>query len=235
VLAVPLRSSGAVVGVLALYDSPGGFDEADLRTIYSFASQATVAIDNVQLHDEARRQSLTDDLTGLSNSRDLTLTLGKEIERAARFERPMTVLMLDLDHFKDVNDAHGHARGDAVLVEVAQRLQQHVRDVDTLARYGGEEIVAVLPETDVEGAVQAAERLRATVADPLFLAAGQPPVSLTVSVGVAVFPLNGTTADALMRAADTALYDAKRAGRNAWRLAAAVPGTAPTHVSDPPH
>ena len=235
VLAVPLRSSGAVVGVLTLYDRPGGFDEADLKTIRSFAAQATVAIDNVLLHDEARRQSLTDDLTGLGNYRAFVATVHKEIERAARFDRPLTLLMLDLDHFKVVNDTHGHPRGDAVLVEIATRLREQLRDVDTLARYGGEEIVAVLPETDEEGAAQAAERLRATVSAAPYLSAGQPPVRLTVSVGAAVFPAHGTTAAALLAAADDALYDAKRAGRDTWRMAGdptastpvPVPGTGP--------
>jgi two-component system cell cycle response regulator len=220
VLAVPLRSAGAAVGVLTLYDRPDGFDEADLKTVRSFAGQAAVAIANVLLHDEASRQSVTDDLTGLGNYRSFVTTIGKEIERAARFERPLALLMLDLDHFKDVNDTHGHLRGDAVLVEVAARLREQVRDVDTLARYGGEEIVAILPETDVDGAAQAAERLRATVAARPFVAAGLPPVMLTVSVGAAVFPAHGTTAGTLLAAADDALYAAKRAGRDTWRMAA---------------
>jgi two-component system cell cycle response regulator len=235
VLAVPLRSSGAVVGVLTLYDRPGGFDEADLKTIRSFAGQATVAIDNVLLHDEARRQSLTDDLTGLGNYRAFVATVHKEIERATRFDRPLALLMLDLDHFKVVNDTYGHPRGDAVLTEIARRLREQVRDVDTLARYGGEEIVAVLPETDEEGAAQAAERLRETVAAAPFLSAGQPPVRLTVSVGAAVFPAHGATAATLLAAADDALYDAKRAGRNTWRLAgdSAPPTPVPVADSDP--
>ena len=235
VLAVPLRSSGAVVGVLTLYDRPGGFDEADLKTIRSFAAQATVAIDNVLLHDEARRQSLTDDLTGLGNYRAFVATVHKEIERAARFDRPLALLMLDLDHFKVVNDTHGHPRGDAVLVEIAVRLREQLRDVDTLARYGGEEIVAVLPETDEDGAAQAAERLRATVAAAPFLSDGQPPVRLTVSVGAAVFPVHGATAAALLAAADDALYDAKRAGRDTWRMAGdpATPTPVPAADTDP--
>ncbi len=221
VICVPLKSSGRVIGVLDLYDrvDATAFDEADLATIRTFASQATVAVDNVLLHEEAQRLSITDGLTGLWNFRYFTMTVAKEIERAARFGRPLALLMLDLDHFKVVNDTHGHPRGDAVLVEFAGRLKGQVRDVDTVARYGGEEFVVVLPETDEEGARLAAERIcdamrRRPFGDPDAL-----PVDVTVSAGVAVFPTHGASSSALLRMADEALYEAKRAGRDTWRMA----------------
>ena len=224
VLAVPLRSSTTVIGVLTLYDRADGelFDEADLSTLRTFTSQATVAVDNVVLHEEARRLSITDGLTGLWNYRYFTITIAKEIERAARFGRPLALLMMDLDHFKLVNDVYGHQRGDAVLVELAGRIRAQVRDVDTLARYGGEEFVVVLPETDEEGAVQAAERIRAAVRRRPFGEPGETPLDVTVSVGVAVFPVHGVSSSSLLRRADEALYTAKRAGRDTWRLAAAA-------------
>ena len=223
-LAVPLRSSTTVIGVLTLYDRADGelFDEADLSTLRTFTSQATVAVDNVVLHEEARRLSITDGLTGLWNYRYFTITIAKEIERAARFGRPLALLMMDLDHFKLVNDVYGHQRGDAVLVELAGRIRAQVRDVDTLARYGGEEFVVILPETDEEGAVQAAERIRSAVRRRPFAEPGETPLDVTVSVGVAVFPLHGSSSSALLRRADEALYTAKRAGRDTWRLAAAA-------------
>jgi diguanylate cyclase (GGDEF)-like protein len=218
VIAVPLKSSGTVIGVLDLFGDEE-FDDTDLATIRTFASQATVAVDNVLLHEEAQRLSITDGLTGLWNYRYFTMMIAKEIERAARFARPLALIMLDLDHFKSVNDNHGHQRGDAVLVELAGRIRSEVRDVDTVARYGGEEVVIVLPETDAEGAAQLAERLCASIRRKPF---GDPhvlPVRLTVSAGVAVFPTHGLSASALLAKADLALYEAKHAGRDTWRLA----------------
>jgi diguanylate cyclase (GGDEF)-like protein len=219
-IAVPLKSSGTVIGVLDLYGSalPGGFDDNDVATIRTFAAQATVAVDNVLLHEEAQRLSITDGMTGLWNYRYFTMTVTKEIERAARFDRPLALLMLDLDHFKEVNDSFGHQRGDAVLIELAGRIRAEARDVDTIARYGGEEIVVVLPETDETGARQAAERLCAAIRRKPFGDPGQAPIHLTVSVGVAVFPRHGSTASSLLACADAALYEAKHAGRDTWRV-----------------
>ncbi|MCW2726909.1 MAG: diguanylate cyclase with sensor [Frankiales bacterium] len=221
VIAVPLMGSGTVVGVLDLYDrrDADGFDERDLATIRTFASQATVAVDNVLLHEEAQRLSVTDGLTGLWNYRYFTMTVAKEIERSSRFGRPLALLMLDLDHFKKVNDTLGHQRGDAVLVELAARVRAEVRDVDTVARYGGEEVVVILPETDAAGAAQAAERICEAVRRDAFGEPGQVPVEVTVSVGAAVFPAHGGDAADLLRCADEALYEAKRTGRDTWRVA----------------
>jgi diguanylate cyclase (GGDEF)-like protein len=218
VIAVPLKSSGTVIGVLDLF-AEHAFDDADLATIRTFASQATVAIDNVLLHEEAQRLSITDGLTGLWNYRYFSMTVAKEIERAARFSRPLGLLMLDLDHFKGVNDTFGHQRGDAVLVELAARIRGEVRDVDTVARYGGEEIVVILPETDADGLAQLAERVCAAVRRRPFGEPGASPVHLTVSAGGAVFPTHGLQASTLLAAADKALYDAKHGGRDTWRVA----------------
>jgi diguanylate cyclase (GGDEF)-like protein len=217
-IVVPLKSSGTVIGVLDLFGDDA-FDDNDLATIRTFASQATVAVDNVLLHEEAQRLSITDGLTGLWNYRYFTMTVAKEIERAARFSRPLALLMLDLDHFKGVNDSFGHQRGDAVLVELAGRIRAEVRDVDTVARYGGEEIVVILPETDAEGAAQLAERICVAVRRKPFGEPGVPPIHLTVSAGAAVFPRHGLQASQLLARADQALYESKHAGRDTWRIA----------------
>lgn len=221
VIAVPLKSSGSVIGVLDLFGSsrPEGFDDNDLATIQTFASQATVAIDNVLLHEETQLLAITDALTGLPNYRHFAMTLAKEIERSSRFNRPLSLLMLDLDLFKGVNDTFGHQRGDAVLIEVSKRIQAKCRDVDTVCRYGGEEFVVILPETDAEGAVRLAERIGTAVRRKPFGPAGAPPVHLTISIGIAVFPEHGTTSSLLLRRADDALYEVKGAGRNTWRVA----------------
>ena len=220
ILAVPLRSMGSVLGVLALYDRVDGrpFDGADDDGLRTLAGQASIAIDNVQLHQEAQRLSTTDALTGLWNFRYLSMSLAREIERSTRFERPLAVLMLDLDHFKQVNDQHGHARGDAVLRELAQRVQEQIREVDTFARYGGEEFVVVLPETTVEGATQLAERICVAVRREPFHSEGEDSLQVTISVGGAAFPAHGSSAATLMRAADKALYVAKNDGRDRWHI-----------------
>jgi len=222
VLAAPLRTSGRITGVLGLYDRTDGtpFTEADLATIRTFATSAGVAIDNVLLHQEAQRLSITDGLTGLWNYRYLSMALAREVERATRFARPLAVMMLDLDRFKLVNDVHGHQRGDAVLVEVATRVKAVVREVDVLARYGGEELVVVLPETDLVGAQRLAGRIVEEMRHSAFGGPGEVPVQVTVSVGVALHPEHGASAAALLRAADEALYAAKSDGRDCWRVAA---------------
>ncbi|MGH3656298.1 MAG: diguanylate cyclase, partial [Micromonosporaceae bacterium] len=156
---------GRLLGVLALYDRLGhdDFDDADLVTLRTFAGQAAVAVENVLLHEETHRLSLTDPLTGLWNYRYLKESVRREVERASRFKRKLAVLAMDLDRFKDVNDTYGHPVGDAVLVEFARRVKQETREVDLAFRQGGEEFVVLLPETDATGAAKVAERLCAAV------------------------------------------------------------------------
>jgi diguanylate cyclase (GGDEF)-like protein len=225
VIAVPLKSQGRVIGVLNLYDRVDAdeFDDNDLATIRSFANQATVAIDNVLLHQEAQRLSITDGLTGLWNYRYFQMNFDKEIERASRFHRPLALLIFDLDKFKQVNDVHGHQRGDSVLIELATRVKGAIREVDTLARYGGEEFVLILPETDLEGATLAAGKICEIVRQRSFGAAGEEPIRVTVSVGIAVYPEHGRGGASLIRSADAALYSAKEAGRDGYWVATPMP------------
>lgn len=218
-IAVPLRAGGRVIGVLALYDrSTGNFSSDDVDAIWTFAGQASVAVDNVLLHQEAQRLSVTDGMTGLSNYRAFQRQLAREVERALRFSRPLGLLLLDLDWFKAVNDTHGHQVGDGVLIELARRVQAEVRDVDLVARYGGEELVIVLPETDATGAGLLAARVCEVVRTAPFEVDGVR-ISVTVSIGAAALPEHATTASDLLRAADEAMYAAKSAGRDTWRLA----------------
>jgi diguanylate cyclase (GGDEF)-like protein len=218
-IAVPLHSSGRIIGVLALYDrSSSPFTTADLETIRTFAGQASVAVDNVLLHQEAQRLSVTDGLTGLSNYRAFQRQLAREVERATRFHRPLGLLLLDIDHFKTVNDTYGHQVGDEVLIELARRVQHEVRDVDSVGRYGGEELVVILPETDTDGAGLLAERICESVRRTPF-EAGSTSITVTVSIGAAALPDHGTTPADLIRAADEAMYAVKGSGRDAWRVA----------------
>ncbi len=216
--------AAAALGVLALYDRLGAdeFDDDDLATLRTFAGHAAVAVDNVRVHEEAQRLSLTDPLTGLWNYRYLRESIRREVERASRFGRMLSVLALDLDRFKDVNDTYGHAAGDTVLAEFARRVRGEIREVDLAFRQGGEEFVLLLPETDARGAAIVAERLGAAVRDtPIAVEAYAGPVLVTVSVGIAVFPDHGSTGREVLEAADDALYAAKAAGRDTYRVAEA--------------
>jgi two-component system, cell cycle response regulator len=233
VVASPLSGPAAEIeqptpvarGVLALYDRHGfdEFDDTDVATLRTFAGQAAVALDNVRVHKEAERLSLTDPLTGLSNYRFLRQALRREVERASRFGHLLTVLALDVDRFKEVNDTFGHAAGDAVLADFARRLRGEIREVDFAFRQGGEEFVILLPETDAAGGEVVAERLaaaiRRTPVRVLSAANGPRRIPVTVSIGIAVYPDHGSTGPAVLEAADDALYAAKAAGRDTFRLA----------------
>ena len=202
-----------MLGVLSLYDREDGepFTLADADALTAFAVQAAVAIENVRLHAEAERLSVTDPLTGAWNYRYFERRFEQEIERSRRFGRVLALLMLDIDHFKLVNDRFGHQRGDEVLVEFRNRVTGSVRDIDTFARYGGEEFVLILPETNLEGGLAVAEKLRAATHRTPFCDDG---IRLTVSIGVACFPEHATATEELLRAADEALYEAKLQGRD---------------------
>ncbi len=168
--------------------------------------------DEIRYHEAMYKMAVRDALTGLFNRTHLEATLDREIQRAKRYRNPLSLLLMDLDHFKDVNDAHGHVVGDAVLMQLGELLLGCLRSHDLPCRYGGEEFVVVLPETGGAGALILAERCRATLAEHRFLVDGTE-VALTVSVGVATLERE-PTADSLIRAADRALYIAKNNGRN---------------------
>ncbi len=228
-LAVPMVTGNQMLGVLVLARAAGrpAFDEGSRAAVSALASHAATAVANVHAHLDAQRLSVTDPLTGAANVRHLTLTLSREVERAHRFGRTLSVLMLDLDHFKNVNDTLGHAFGDAVLREFAGRLHSCLREVDLVARRGGEEFAVVLPETGTGGAEAVVRRVMERVrGEPFRGPAGSEPAAampVTVSVGIATYPEHGGTAAAVLHAADVALYQAKREGRDRWCVAVPPP------------
>ncbi len=229
-LAVPLQAGGRLFGVLGLYGRPRPFTADDLATISDFARQAQASIDHTFAHEEARRLSITDGLTGLWNRRHLDLRCSEELDRAARFGEEFALVMCDIDDFTEVNNRHGHQAGDAVLVEVSNRLSASTRQVDLVARYGGEEFLLLLPRTGRVGALEVAEKVRVAITDrPVCTDAEAIP--LTISLGVACHPEHGRTVAALTAAADAALYRAKRSGKN--RVCVADPAPDHDHDHDP--
>ncbi len=211
---VPVFAQGRIYAVLCLFDreDDGTFSARDLDTVLSLSDQAGVAIDNVVLHQEAQRLAITDGMTGIWNHRYFQLRFEQEMDRSARFRRPFCLLLCDIDDFKFVNDTYGHLLGDSVLIDLARRVKSEIRDIDVLARYGGEEFVLILPETDADGGLRAAEKIRRRVAESPFGRDRSIPV--TISIGVACFPRAGTDQTSLLRAADVALYQAKARGKN---------------------
>ncbi|MDQ4065241.1 MAG: diguanylate cyclase, partial [Actinomycetota bacterium] len=230
-IAVPIYSEDRIAAVLAAYrnDESRPFGPEDLETVVFLAEQGGVAIENVLLHEEAQRLSLTDGLTGTWNRRYFQMQFRQILATATRFDRAFSVLMLDLDHFKVLNDTYGHQRGDAVLVEFARRVKETLREVDTFARYGGEEFIVLLPETDEVGARTTGEKIREEIRSQPFGALGEEPVPVTVSIGVASYPRHGDRFDILVESADKALYAAKQAGRD--RVMVADPPPPNLHVA----
>jgi diguanylate cyclase (GGDEF)-like protein len=203
------------VGVVSIARGGRDFDEAEYDLFAYLTGQAAVSIENVDLHETVRIQAVTDELTSLSNLRHFHETLDSEIERSRRFGSDVGLMLLDIDDFKLVNDTYGHQQGDLVLIEVGRVLRSLSRDIDEPARYGGEEMAVVLPQTDVAGAELLAERMRVAIAairiDRLD---GGGPLSVTASFGVASLPSNAGDKDSLIAEADAALYRAKRSGKN---------------------
>jgi diguanylate cyclase (GGDEF)-like protein len=223
-LAVPVRLRARLLGVLALYGRHVSwpFSEDDVDMLETLAHQLEIAVDNAFLYEDAARLSITDGLTGLWNRRHFELMATQELARSRRFGEPLAILMIDIDHFKSVNDRYGHQAGDAVLVEVSSRLTHMVREVDLMARYGGEEFGALLPKTDLKGASVLADRIRTAIAKERFTVDGRQ-LDITVSIGAAIHPGHGDTLVTLLAAADIALYRAKAGGRNRVESAEAGP------------
>ena len=185
-----------------------------LRALRTFARHAAVAVDNVRVHEEAQRLSLTDPLTGLWNYRYLTESIRREVERASRFGRMLSVLALDLDRFKEVNDTYGHRAGDQVLQIIARRLRSSVRDGDIVARWGGDEFVVLLPGVvSTEMGARRARQLAEEIAGRTRIDGVADSLRIGTSVGVALWPQHGEQLDDLIVAADHAMYAAKRMGK----------------------
>jgi len=213
-LGCPIKIKGRVAGFLSLENvKPGFFNREHVEKLQSFVDLAATAIENARLQQETQKMAISDELTALFNRRGLMDLGRREIDRARRFNHPLSVAILDLDNFKTINDTYGHIAGDQMLNQVADCCRSGFRDIDIIARYGGDEIVVLLIENNLEQAYQIANRFRESIANRVFKTdAGN--LSTTVSIGVAELTKEMDNLTELIDTADRALYIAKEAGRN---------------------
>lgn len=214
-ISVPMMSQESVVGVLNVsHAQPHAFTPEDVRVLAILASQAASAMERGEKLRSLEQMAITDGLTGVYNHRYFRMRLGQELKRALRYHQEVALMMLDIDHFKAINDRYGHSIGDTVLKALASVLREKMRATEIIARYGGEEFAIILPQTGVAEAMVAAERLRNAIAARSFRSADGVAFTVTISIGVAGFPHHADTPESLVEKADAALYAAKRTGRN---------------------
>jgi diguanylate cyclase (GGDEF)-like protein len=222
--AIPMIVHDSVIGVLTLADPrPEAFTADDAQLLSALASHAASTIERTEEFHTLERLAVTDGLTGLTNYRFFEMRLDEEMRRSRRYGLPLALMLVDIDHFKQVNDLFGHPSGDRVLRDLARLMRETVRETEIVARYGGEEFALILPQTGVEQALIAAERVRATIAAYTFATSDRQRLRLTVSIGVAGWPALPETSEELVEAADRALYVAKADGRDCVRAATPHP------------
>jgi diguanylate cyclase (GGDEF)-like protein/PAS domain S-box-containing protein len=220
-LCAPMMAEGEALGVLHLrYESDRGRGkESDRVLAVTVADQIALALANLRLHQSLREQSIHDSLTGLYNRRYMEDSLERELRRAERHGTPVAVVVMDLDHFKGINDTRGHEAGDAFLATFGEFLRTHIRKEDIACRYGGEEFVLIMPGASLADASARATRLREAAGGLTIGHRGETLGPVTLSLGIAVFPDHGTTERSILRAADASLYRAKQGGRDRVEMA----------------
>lgn len=216
ILELPLISHGKVIGLIQLQAlEENGFNDTERKNFTVFANATAVAIDNAWLHKEMQELIIIDELTGLYNYRYLRNKLSEETRRADRYHQNLSLLMIDCDYFKKLNDSQGHETGNIVLREITDIISHAVRDVDIVARYGGEEFMVILPQTNMESALEIAERIRTQVEKSYFTnSQGQRDLKATVSIGAAIYPDGLKSSNELLEKVDRAMYISKNNGRN---------------------
>jgi diguanylate cyclase (GGDEF)-like protein len=216
-MCIPVRINEEVIGVLELVNKTTGepFRKEDLDLLMRFVDLTAIAIERTSLYQKMTELAITDDLTKLFNTRYLNRTIEIEIQRSSRYNTSLSLIFMDVDYFKRINDGFGHLIGSKVLVEMGQLLLKSLRTVDIVARYGGDEFVIVLPQTPPKAATQIAERMRKSIEQNTFLKKEGYSLKLTASFGVASYPESAASKDDLIRLADDAMYRVKNQTRNA--------------------
>ncbi|MFY9270052.1 MAG: diguanylate cyclase [Candidatus Manganitrophaceae bacterium] len=211
-----LGHENKMFGLLAIFDrGKRAFTKREEDILSRFSSSVALAIENATLYERVKHLAIRDGLTGLYNRRHFEETLKQETVRAHRHKQPISLIFIDVDHFKNYNDGHGHRAGDEILKKVGSLIVGRVRGIDTACRYGGEEFTVILPYTEKASAWKVAEEIRSKIGSyPFPFREHQPGGAVTVSLGVAEYPADGETEEALVKAADSALYRAKQDGRN---------------------
>ena len=216
VACVPIKSRCRLLGVIQIVNSldQGFFTEGDLRILATIADYAAIAIENSRMFAQIRELVITDELTGLYNSRHFHEIVEYEIERARRYATELSLVFIDLDYFKKVNDSYGHLVGSRLLTEFGSLVAEHIRKVDMAARYGGDEFVIILPNTPKQGAYAMVSHLRRRLNDHRFLTDSGLHIAITASFGIATFPVDAQTKLDLIRVADKAMYEVKQSTRD---------------------
>ena len=218
----PMLAQGEPLGLVYSSGTPTCEVDSLTRSTVAFADQLALGLANLRLRDTLRQNAIRDAATGLYNRRYLEEAAAQELSRAERTGKPVGVMMIDIDHFKQFNDTHGHHAGDVRLAQVARFLDRATRDEDIVSRYGGEEFVVVMPEASLDHTSERADQLRKQLGVAPFQVGDDGEAPVTVSVGVAGFPVHGESLSALLRAADQALYESKRTGRDRVTVAASL-------------